>query len=835
MKPKRRFTIAAVYDTETTTIGDAPETIHAFPILFIDNDIRGIDLREYTPERDDYINLYRYEEEYLAQIREYVAWGQLEKQVPVICAYNLMFDLQPLMESLSKEYDIEVNAQSSTNVYTLDLYAKDTSIMLLRFWDTFHLDMRGLEKMGEVAGLPKATGSWDYSLIRTPETPLTDEEVYYARRDTQVIPAFLKFLLRTNDWMKPEDLGNRVLTKTSLVRQMARNEIGPLKVKRENGKEMTLQKMFLEMCKQEQPRTYNSYAIRKACFRGGFTFTGAAYASNIQENVVSVDVTSMHHTFINGRFIPVGFKYDDNEMLRKMCENVLATPKSYVLENYHCPFRWAFHARIKLTNIRMRRCSAFELHGIALEPLSKFTTKAYTNEDASKYASEQALIDSGFNDKFTNGLFAFGKLYEADEIIIHVNEVELWTMSRVYEWDSLEVIWGEGSMNFVRPPDYVTLQSNMLYRLKDDNKFITNHYKEGQPYPYHIPEQLPESFAHGLRDGTQSWDEFNAYYISDTKGKFNGIYGTMAQDTLKPQYECRNGVIQVDQSSVVNHKNFEEKNEDSKILYTYGMRIVGGSRLHMVLAIEELSERLHGRIRVLGGDTDSMKISCDEDVTDKEISEALDVFERISKSAIDVTMERVRKNHPKLASSLRGIGGFEIENEGNHYVKHIELWNKCRCSISKDKHVHITCAGLSRPHDQYHIERFMQDLCRQGYEEEDVLKLCVGFNVFVSHAVCHALEGKRPQCTDIFRGTVRDYQGRAYDVFAHESVALYSAGRWLGETLKQQNRMTVNYLERRYGRVIDTRNRYLFYDGTMAELCTDGASGYETLMLAEVR
>ena len=829
-----KYAIAAVFDTETCNLGDTADTAHAIPILYIDNDIRDVDLTNYTPDKDDRVTFLRYEQEYLQRIDEYIKWGRLVKRVPIICAYNLMFDLQSLMESLNDAYDIEVNAQSSTNVYTLDLCGKGTGNVVLRFWDTFHLDMRGLAKMGEVAGLPKAVGSWDYSLIRTPETPLTDEELFYAARDTQVIPMFLRFLLRTNDWLKPDMLGNKVLTKTSLVRQMAKHEIGPKKITKADGKSITVEKMFLELCKQEMPQTYNSYALRKACFRGGYTFTAARYASTIQENVVSVDVTSMHHTFINGRMLPEKFKYKDNKNLRLACDSILATTREWVFDNYAKPFDFAIHARIKFTNIRLRKGSAFEYYGIGLCPMSKFKHTNEEMEDESKYEAEEAVIENGWTDRFKNATFAFGKLYRADEITIHINEIELWAMSRVYEWDSFEVIYGESTGSFCRPPDYVTLQSNILYKLKDDNKFIANHYVEGEPYPYNTPTTIPEGFRNGLQDGSLSWSDFNAYYISDTKGKFNGIYGTMAQDVYKPSYKCVGGEIVVDGSTIVTVDNWnEKKQETSKVLYTYGMRIVAGSRLHMVLAIERMYETFGASARVLGGDTDSMKISFDKKITDKKISDSLSIFEQISKQAIDLVMQRVRKLYPKQASSLRGIGGFEIENEGKHYVKHIELWNKCRCSIDDKSGVHITCAGLSRPNDRYHMERFIRDLLEQGNDADALLQMCVGYNVFVSPELCHALEGHKPKSTDTIKTTIRDYLGVETEVDIHEVTCLYPIGRWLGETLKKDNEATCVFLEKHYGRKVNTNTRKLYYDTNtgIIEVCEEKGMTTETIFL----
>lgn len=830
---RRKFAIAAIFDTETCNLGNTSRTARAIPILYIDNDIRDVDLREYEPDKSDHINMYRYEEEYFNQLLEYIKWGEVTGIVPIVCAYNLMFDLQSLMERLSEAYDIEVNAQSSTNVYTLDLFEKSSDRMVLRFWDTFHLDMRGLAKMGEIAGLPKASGDWNYDLVRTPETRLTSDELFYARRDTQVIPMFLRFLLRTNDWLRQSDLGCRVLTKTSLVRQMARREIGRQKVTKADGKKITVEKMFLELCKKEMPRTFNQYALRKSCFRGGYTFTAARFASTIQRNVVSVDVTSMHHLFINGRFVPDDFRYVRNDALRLQVYKVLLTTKDDVLSRYERPFDCALHVRIRFDNIRLRHGSAFEHWGIGLAPESKFKASRDMSDNESRYEGENALIEGGWHDSFVNAVFAFGKLCRADEVTMHLTETELWCMSRVYEWDDFEVIYGECSLSFCRPPDYVTLQSNILYKLKDDNKFITNHYVEGQPYPYHIPDTVPESYRKGLSDGTLSHEDFNAYYISDTKGKFNGIYGTMAQDVYKPSYRCRDGSIEVDRSTIVTSDTWDSLRKDSgRVLYTYGMRIVGGSRMHMVLAIEQVYETFGDRARVLGGDTDSMKISLDQDISDDMLSECLSVFSDVSRRAIDSTMKRVRRLYPLQASSLRGIGGFEIENEGCHYDWHIELWNKCRCSIDKDKHVHITCAGLSRPQDRYHIERFMRDLLSSGNKEDDVLQLCVGYNVFVGNEICHALEGHRPDVRDRFEGSLRDYRGDETYVSTHEVTCLYPVGRWLGETIKQSNRQTVEYLEREYGRHVDTSTRHLAAR-ELPEVMRETERGMETVMIGE--
>lgn len=829
-----KLVLAAIYDTETTNIGEGENT-RAFPILFIDNDIRDVDIYNYKPDRDDKINFYRTEQEMQARIDEYIFWGECLGVVPIICAYNLMFDLQPLMEGLNDRYEIRANAQSSTNVYTLDLYSEGNHV--LRFWDTYHLEMRGLAAMGETCGLAKAKGDWDYSLIRTPETSLTDLELFYAARDVQVIPSYLRYLLHANEWMQQSDFGFRVLTKTSVVRQMARREIERLTVPKKDGKRLELRHAFMQLCKKELPSNYQIYALRKACFRGGWTFTAARYSMTIQRNVLSADAVSMHHTFINGRFVPQDFKPCSPRDLEAHFRNVLNTSFDYVLAHYAKPFDCAFHARVRIRNIRLRKGSCFEHWGIALEATSKFKKNiAAGNEygyDPANVLQENSVRENGFYDRFDKATFAFGKLYESDEVILHINELELWTLSRVYEWDSLEAIFGESTVRFKLPPDFVTLQSNKLFEQKSAAKFINFHYEKGVPYEYDT-KFIPDGIAASLKDGTLEPQFFEQWYSSTVKGMFNGIYGTMAQDVFKPQYKCDNGNLVIDETTVTTPENYaERKPRSTRVLYTYGMRIVGGSRMHMAILMELLWNALGNRIRILGGDTDSVKVSCDDDVTDEEVERAMEPIAVAASRAINTCMERLRKNFPDLASGLNGIGSFEIENRGRHYELHYEMWNKARVSFDGNR-THITCAGLPRPIGLYTIETFMDELIEAGYEPEKVLQEAVGFDTYVSNAISHTLEHHKPKPTDLYEGTVTDYTGMDVYVCAHQSTALYAAPRWLGETLKLTNRLSVEFLERKYGRVIAPATRYLERDGKTghAVLLKDTVDGIQEVMHA---
>ena len=248
MKDERKpFKIVAIYDTETTNLDsfDGKSIQHiAFPNLFILNRIRGIS--DYAPNTSDAIKFIRYSQDMINELESIVDDGLQDGFIPVVCAYNLMFDLQPLMRELSIRYDMQVNAQNRVSVYTLDLMRDDE--IILRFWETFYLEMSGLAAMGETCGFAKAVGEWNYDLIRHCETPLTDNEIEYAKRDVQVIPAYLRWLLETNPHLDESDLGCKVLTKTSLVRQRAKRELANLKFIKANGKQMSIGHAFNITC-----------------------------------------------------------------------------------------------------------------------------------------------------------------------------------------------------------------------------------------------------------------------------------------------------------------------------------------------------------------------------------------------------------------------------------------------------------------------------------------------------------------------------------------------------------------------------------------------------------
>lgn len=834
-RPPHRVT--GVYDTETNNIYIDGKW-RAYPVLYILNDISNVDITAYEPgcagetitfERDIY--------GFLDFVERQIDLGEEGGYIPVIAAYNLMFDLQPAMHLLRQRYDMRVGAQTATSCYYVDLIKDGAEA--LRFWDTFYLELNGLRAMGETCGFAKAVGDWDYSLQRTPDTPITDAEKGYAMRDVQVIPAYLRFILESNAWAKARDLGESILTKTSLVRQMARHDVYNRTYKNAAGKSVKCGWAFEKTCDQEKAPTYYQYALRKACFRAGFVFTSAEYANTVVRNVASLDVTSMHHLFINGRMLPVHFKPTSPESLQSICNQITGTPLHHVMGQYHKPFPFAVHALVRFDRLRLKKGSCFEKWGIAVIPEGKFLKHSSRGTDAG--CNERAAIAdemvkaAGWHDKAVNPVFAFGKLYSADSVSIYVTEIELYLISLAYDYGGMHAILGESTAKFVRPPDYVTLQSNLLFELKSNMKAINKQYREGEPYPYDIPSTVPSGIAEGLKAGSLSNAFVSAYYSSTVKGSFNGIFGTQAQDVYKPDYTVDpEGDIVIARDTLPTYASWDDvQPRKNRVLYTYGMRIAGGSRLHIALGMMALYDSLGGAVRVTGGDTDSLKVSCDAHVTDDMLAAALQPLADAAKKAIDKVQERVRKWYPDLASELAGIGSFDVEGcagaDNRRYQLHMEAWNKARISCNGN-HVSVTCAGLPRPEGAYTVNDAVADLMDAGISFEKLAPVFLGYDVEYDNTICHSLQKSRPGVADVFDYDVTDYLGRTSRVTVPESIALYNAPRVLGETGKRANYENVSYM-RALGRAVDTTPKRIALESGKIRVYAQG--DFEEVILYE--
>ena len=606
---------------------------------------------------------------------------------PIIAVYNLAFDfisLEPVL--LENGYELSPFGPNTSPFY-IDVI-KDNQVVL-RFWEVSRLCPQGLAVMGELAGLPKLDGEWDYSKYREPGSELTDEEKEYATRDTEVIQAYLNYVIKTNHFIKESDLGTRLLTQTGLVRLFGERVVG--------RKEL---RAFRAAAAQEEPEDEATYRLRKACFRAGLTFTGGANAGNIFENVISIDTVSMHHSFVLGRLVPRGFHKAEPAVLGRALDTIFEMPVEEVLEHYEMPFQTAVHARVRFKGLKIKAGSVFAEQGIGTLARGKFTHQViydWEDGDASQSAENRNRL-AGYLDQGSKLRFEFGKLTEAQEATLFLTELEAWVLAQVYEWDSFEVLEGEITTRFQVPPTYILRLDEALYSNKCSMKSFLKGNDEAE-----VPQAI-KAAPRSVQEG---------YYLRTSKGMFNSVFGLVAMDSHK-------------------YSEDYQKIKNPSSWYSFGMRIAGGSRVHLTLAILLIDQMFNGRFKILGGDTDSIKLT---GLTTSEIQEALQPLHDAITRAITITLDQAGIDPSQFA----GIGAFESEGTADLEV---EVFNKNRIAWNGST-FELTAAGIPTPPNKPNLETALTSLARQ-YGPKMVMEKIYGPNLEVDSSISCFLLPVRP-------------------------------------------------------------------------------------------
>lgn len=674
---------------------------------------------------------------------------------PIIAVYNLQFDfvsIEPVF--LEQGYQLE-SFGPKTNPFYIDIVQDGQTI--LRFWEVSRLCPQGLAVMGELAGLPKLNGEWDYTKYREPGTELTEEEKAYATRDTEVIQAYLNYILRTNNFVKESDLGTRLLTQTGLVRLFGERVVG--------RKEL---RAFRAAAAQEEPETEENYRLRKACFRAGLTFTGGANAGRVFDHVISIDTISMHHSFILGRLVPRGFHKAEPKVVERALENIFETHVDEVLANYERPFGTAIHARVRFKGLKIKEGSVFAEQGIGTLARGKFTHQViYDWEDGgSSEAAENRNRRAGYLDCGSGLRFEFGKLVEAKEATIFLTELEAWVMAQVYDWDSFEVLEGELTTRFQVPPTYVLELDKHLYTNKSEMKRFLKGDDEAK-----VPQAIKEA-PRSVQEG---------YYRATSKGMFNSVFGMTAMDSHK----------------------FEDgfsKSKNPSSWYSMGMRIAGGSRVHLIIAMVLIDSMFKGQFQILGGDTDSIKISS---LTNDQIQTALQPLHDAITTAINKTLTSAGIDPSQFA----GIGTFESEGTAELEV---EVFNKNRIAWTNGT-FELTAAGIPTPCGKPNLETALTSLARK-YGAKKVMENIYGPNLEVDSSLSCFLFPVRP--------TTRTVSGFA------SATSLIPTNRLLGDLYSPEMASVRNCLPKTYaprtialedGQVVvrDTFTQELLYEAPL--------------------
>ncbi len=791
------YKIIGAYDSETTNIIDKGRKT-AFPILhqlgLIDKPIESITSE--NVEQLARIYLYRHTLD-LYEALERIANSCLT-YVPVICCHNLAFDMYALAPWLS-EHEVKVLAKSQRKPITFTILDENGEPRLV-LWDTLIFSQKSLGYMGEECSYSKLTGEWNYDLIRTPDTPLTDNELEYAKHDIYALLAWLGYWCRLNPDIKPEELALKVVSKTGIVRRRRINRYGNIKGINSN-KSIIQHWSFLN--NQNRFASDDELYTCIACTRGGFTFCARNNANRVFDfrddedlAVYGFDATSQHPSQIVSHRYPVKFEQATSDELTRAFNIIKLHTLDDVLNHYERPFGVAFYGTFEFKNLRLKKGSLFEKYGIA--PLaSARCQKEYKPDSYSIEQNQQGeefklhMAEQGFKDRVTNATFAFGKLERADYACLYLTELGAWEVCQAYDFDSVKGKNGYITLSFDKPSDMSLVSVMQFYDGKNAFKHAQEWYfnnEKADNVDELINLHIPEFVVRGMEAQNIDDSIVKSTYLG-LKADLNALFGIEASNEYRRDTVLKdNGIEYTGEFGICNAP------KQPKAFYQCGQRIVGWSRIAQIIVMLLCEPYVEN---IVNGDTDSVKFVVKrENVT--KMKDALKIMNSaIDKAKNDVCL-RIKENYPQLYSSLDDIGYYVLEFETKQFCS---AWNKAYCIREYDKrdkeyHCNFTLAGVPTSRnfkDKLNINQLADKLIKDGWSFGQVCDRFLGYNTTYSNDITALNARSFPEWGSIVTREVTDYFGETYKVVEPSALCLYSMAKTINDTGVKENENNMHY------------------------------------------
>ena len=268
---------------------------------------------------------------------------------------------------------------------------KALSSLGIEFRDSYILTGLSLEKTAEQLvnhDIKKLKGNLDYDLIRTSETPLTDEELAYCNNDVEILLDYIQEQI--------EEYGNITkvpLTNTSRVRKFVKKNC--LYAKKSDGKLDKSKNNRYRKLINEMQLTIPQYLMLKRAFRGGYVNASLLHKNTTLENMDGVDFISSYAYTMCAEKFPMG---------------------NAIQVDLHTENFWEV-----LKN--KRYCYIFDVRFIGLH--SKLTYESY--------------LSSSKCTKLQGGVVCEGIVYQADLVQTTITDVDFEIIQKVYDWEQIQI------------------------------------------------------------------------------------------------------------------------------------------------------------------------------------------------------------------------------------------------------------------------------------------------------------------------------------------------------------------------------------------------------------
>ena len=774
MKKKGKpYRLVACYDTETTNLQTMQDCV-AFPILHIFGlyfgDLAAIDAENVETLVD--VSIFRHASEAWEIFDNLIEFGLNADFIPVVAVHNLGFDMYSISPYLN-EHECRVSAKSSVKPIKIEVLQDGKPVLC--FWDTFGFSGQPLRIMGRDCGYSKLD-LWDYDKVRTPETPLSDNELDYAKHDVLVMFAWFGWFLRRNPDIEPDSLAVRVTTKTGVVREKRKKYFSKLKA----GKASAGQYWDF-VNRLEVPKSNDELYTMHSATRGGFTFTASKHAGkvwkleNTSEICACFDAVSMHPSQMASHKYPHAFKQVEPYVLDMAAQVVLLTDRDYIKANWVSPFTLAFDACFYFEGLRLRRGTIFEREGIATLASARFQLETkYDGDNGSTEYLLQYMKELGYRDIATNAIVEFGKVVSCDSCKVFLTELELWIMGQVYEWDYMRAVNGYLSVKYQRPTDFSLLSVMHFFNAKNAVKRARKeYYSNGKVSDGgYLTGLVPDAAIEELQTGTMQRSDLEQLYLS-TKADLNALFGIECTNEVKSDWLLTDDGIEIEGAATI-----DDVPAHPKAWYQYGQRIVGWSRVYQILAILEIEPYI---LHVLNGDTDSIKVVLNEDSLPDTERALQGLYKSVERGKRE-TCSRVLRNYPDRYSDLGNVGAYELEFTAKRIAVY---WNKAYI-FDAGNGCEMALAGIPW--------RFADYMAQIGFDEATGKFL--GFNLTIDSSLTGLHNRSHPEWATYIDMDVQDYTGIVSHVHEPAAVALFDMAKTIGAEENTENAINMEIAKR---------------------------------------
>lgn len=543
----------------------------------------------------------------------------------------------------------------------------------IEFRDSYILSGYSLAKLAENLtnhSIKKLVGDLDYSLIRTEKTKLSKQELDYCNNDCEIIIYYINEQI-----LQYGDITKIPLTNTGRVRQFVKNNCLHYNTNHRKESNKGKIKRYRELMNECILDT-NTYLLLKSCFMGGFTHASMNYVNKLLTNVYSIDFTSSYpYVMLSEKFPcskPLKIKPSKNEFW-ELVKN----------ENKGLFFN----------------CKIVNLH-------AKNTYESY-------------LSESKCNIK--NGIINNGRIFQADEIITTITDIDLKIIKACYTYDKIYI---DDCYMFEMEylPKQIILSILELYNKKTTLKGV-----EGKEVEYLI-----------------------------NKGMLNSVYGMSVTDIVRGEILYNNDSWDKQPvTTEILEKQIDKYNQSKTrfLYYPWGVWVTAYARKNLWTGILNIGDDY------IYSDTDSIKfLNYDNHINfineyNKQVKYKLKLMCDFRKIDFNLCKPKTKKGIEKL------IGVWDFEGKYDYF----KTLGAKRYIYYQNNELHITIAGLPKQNGA----NYMLDKCNGNILE--VFKMFNDDLYIPSYAT-----GKNTHTyiDNEMIATITDYQGNITEIKSLSSIHL---------------------------------------------------------------